>query len=372
LSSASLAPWAYLTGRCAGGERTGILAGLYALLLPLAHRYGTSLLVDPFQAALVGAALYSFVRAEKEGRSLLPVTLLVAAAGAAKYTSLLLAASLLLVLLSDLWRPAAEGRRTRSEPWLFALLALSPLLFVRRGDLTLLREMSYWRSLPLEWADLFRLVPVPLLILALLAPHPRCRFPGVLRGIFLFLLVWLAFFFWRRGQMNWLLPSAVPLAVLAAHATIVHVGGRMRVIAGAGAIAALLYGGERSVAEIRAYRARERIYSEAGAFVDARVPPGGIIAVDALPFTGSVYLRTETCDVRGTSFRDASFALLLPWVFENYKIRGFSGAAWGEVHETEVRAGWTLEKRYFLEGEPILEIYANPKPARRSRGATSE
>lgn len=371
LSSASLAPFAFLLGRSAAGARTGIVAGLYTLLFPLAHRYGGSLLVDPFQAALIAAALFLFARAEKTGGSLLPAAAAAALAGSAKYTSLLLPASLAVVLIAGRrLRGPGEGR-SRREILLFALLSFAPLLFLRRQDFELLREMSAWKSLPLDGGDLLRVLPLPLLLAALLVPALRRGLPRALAGPYTFLVAWLAFFLWRRQQPNWLLPAAVPLAVLAAHATVLLAAGKRRILVGAAAAALLVYGGWRSSAEVGAYREQERIYAEAAAYVDARVPTGGFVAVDALPFAGTIYLRSPTRDVRNVGFRDAARAILLPWVFENYKIRGFSGSAWGEVHETEIRGSWTLEKRYALQGKPILEVWANPRKSRERASAES-
>ncbi len=361
VSSAFLAPLAYSIGRAAGGERSGLLAGCYALLLPLAHRYGSALLVDPFQAALVGAALLAFVRAETRGGSLIPAGALCALAVSTKYTSLLLPAALLLVLLADrARRGASERKRAAIEIVLFALLSLLPLLFLRQEDRALLRAMAFWRSLPFDWADLFRAVPAPLFVLALLAPLLRARFPRVMRGPYLFLVLWLLFFFWGRRQMNWLLPASVPLAVLAGRATAVWTEGRRSLLAVSAAAAVLLYGGYRSAREILIYRETERIYSEAAAYANDHVPPEGVVVVDALPFESPLYLHSSTCNARFACYREGRLALLVPWVFENYKLRGFDGSAWGEVHEREIRETWRLEKRFLVDGRPILEIYANP------------
>lgn len=361
VSSALLAPWAYLIGRAAGGERAGILAGLYALLLPLAHRYGSALLVDPLQAALVGAALLAFVRAETRGGSLFPAGTLAALAVSTKYTSLLLPAALLLVLLADRVRSGASVRRRAPiEIVLFAALSFFPLLLLREEDRALLRAMAFWRSLPFDWADLFRVVPAPLFVFALLAPLLRASFSRAMRGPVLFLALWLLFFFWGRRQMNWLLPAAVPLAALAGHATAVWVGGRRSLLAVSAAAAILLYGGYRSAREILIYRETERIYNEAAAYANERVSPDEIVVVDALPFESPLYLHSSTCNARFACYREGRLALLVPWVFENYKRRGFDGAAWGEVHEREIRETWRLEKRFLANGRPILEIYANP------------
>jgi predicted membrane-bound mannosyltransferase len=361
LASALLAPWAFLAARSASGTRAGVLAGLFALTLPVAHRFGAALLVDPLHASLAGAALFLFVRAEKEGRSLLPAGLLAGLAAATKYTSILLSASLAAALLAGRARhPGGEPRR-RAEILAFAALALAPLLFLRGEDLCLLRAMAFWRSPPFAWGDFLRVVPAPLLLLALLAPLAQARFPRALAGAYAYLVLTLLFFLWRRQQMNWILPAAVPVALLAGHAASVWMRGRGRLPVGALLCGLLAYGVLESAREVRAYRETARVYAEASSYVAARVSPEDLVAVDALPFESPPYARYEPCDVRKECYRRARYAILVPWVFENYKSRGFSYSAWGEVRETEIRRKWTLEKRLHAGGRPAVEIYANPR-----------
>ena len=370
LSSALLAPLAFLAGRKAGGLWTAIFAGLIALSLPISHRFGGALLVDPFQTVLISAALLLFVRAEADRRSLLPAAVFAALAGATKYTSLLLPVALIAALLYEKFRRAdGPERRGWREIVLFGAIGAAPILFLRGSDLSLLREMTAWRSLPFDWGEFFKLVPASLLLLAVVLPVVRQPFPRVLRGPGFFLILWALFFFWRRQQMNWFLPAALPLALIAG-STLARLAGvrRWRITALLLAAVVLLHAGVRSINEVRLYRERERVYTEAATWVNRRVPPGDLVVIDALPFASDIYIRSIPCDVRNVRYEEGHYAILLPWVFENYKIRGFRGSAWGEVHESRIRDEWTLEKEYFVGGEKAVEVYANPRWAGRGKG----
>ncbi|MFH1279814.1 MAG: glycosyltransferase family 39 protein [Candidatus Eisenbacteria bacterium] len=367
LASALLALWAYGIARERGGNRAGMLAGYLALTFPLAHRFGAALLVDPFQAALVGGALFLFVRAESRRTSLRGAAIVTALAGATKYTSFILPAAVLLVLLHDRLRSGPEEeKRTWGEIAFFGVVSFFPLLFLRLEDVRLLREMTFWRSLPLDWADLGRLVPPTLPLLALGAPLLRGRFPRSFRAPWLFLLLWTLFFLWRRQhqQMNWFLPAAVPLAALASWTLMVGAASRMRFLASLAAAATVLYGGHRSWVEIRDYRERERIYTEATAFVNEMTSAEGLVVVDALPFKSPLYVRPRTIDVRHGDPEEGEYAILVPWVYDNFRIRGLRGGAWGEVREDAIRESWVLEKEYEVEGERVLEVWRNPRKAR--------
>jgi len=373
VSSALLAPLAFLAGRKAGGWRTAFFAGLIALALPISHRFGGAVLVDPFQTVLVSAALLFFVRAEADRRSLLPAAIFAALAGATKYTSLLLPAALFAALLYGKTR-RGDGSEQRGwgEILLFGAIGAAPLLFLRGSDLSLLREMTGWRSLPFDWGGFFRIVPSPLLLLAVALPVVRRPFPRALRGPGLFVILWALFFFWRQQQMNWFLPASLPLALIAGSSLACLAEHRWHVPALVVAAAVLLHAGARSIDEVRLYRERERVYTEAATYVNRRVPPRDLVVIDALPFTSDIYIRSVPCDVRNVRYEEGRYAILLPWVFENYKIRGFRGSAWGEVHESRIRAEWTLEKEYFVGGEKAIEVYANPKRAGKGKGKGNE
>ncbi len=382
VSAGLLAPLAFCIARRSAGWKAGLLAGGWVLAFPLLHRFGYALLVDPFQAFLIAGALALFVRAEDEGRSVLPAAVVAGLAGATKYTSLLVAVVLVGLLLAARVAPAAgragatkggagEMGRGRVRPWretaLFAAISFAPLLLLRGSDIGLLREMSFWRGVPFDWGDFFRVAPLLLLLLALAAPLSRGGMPRLLRAPYFFLLLWMLFFFWRRQQMNWFLPAVVPAAVLAAHTLSRPVTRPWKVAALAVAVALLGYGGLESYGERERYRETERAFRRADALINRHVPHGGAIVVDGLPFQSAFYGHRRALDVRHVGFRDGHCAVLLPWVFENYLVRGFSGSAWGERHEREIRSSWRLEEEYVVDGEVILQIYTNPKMVQSPR-----
>ncbi|MBN1825669.1 MAG: glycosyltransferase family 39 protein [Candidatus Eisenbacteria bacterium] len=363
LSSALLAPLAFAACGRAVSPRAGRLAALFLLTSPLLHRYGSAILVDPAQAALLAGALALYLRAETERKSLAPSAALAALAVATKYTSALLPASLLALLLFDRLRPGAgeNGRRRGAvEIALFAALSFAPLLFLRRSDLELMREMTVWRSLPFGWSLFLRIAPIPLPLLALAAPAIRRRFPRPLRGAWLFFLCWSLFFLWRRQQMNWYLPALFPSAILAGALLDRFAGAGRRALPWLAAVPILAWGGYRSGVEILDYRAMERIYVEAGELVNRNVPPSAPVVADALPFRSPLYVRRAAIDARDPAFRRGAWAVLVPWVAENYRIRGFRRGAWGEVHEGEIRRSWRPVRTFERGGRIVLEIYENP------------
>ena len=363
LSSAALAPLAFLMARKLHGLPAGCMAGAIMLSLPLAHRFGSAVLVDPFQAALIALALYLLVRFLNEGTSPLSATLVTVLACSTKYTSFLFAAVVGVCIL------LTPGKRVsiRLRAVCLVLLAL-PLLFLRGEDIELLRLMTTWKSLPLDWSDLFTLVSPVLLVFVPAAAFTLRSSSRGMRAVWSAAALWLLFFFLRRQQMNWLLPAAVPMAVVAGCALSRIASGPGR-FAGAAALLYLVAAGAiHSLDESGDYRERGAIYSEAGEWITERVPPDGMVAVDAFMFNNRLYVGAATIDVRQAAYNRSHFALLVPWVYENFSIGGFEGSGAGKMHEEEIRAKWKRERTFEMDDEVILEIYSNPIYRKRISG----